>query len=215
MKQSKNLPQYGPAWRISEWLSIGLYAVLIFEYISLWRDPALADAERIATLTMVVVFEFVLAHSGVFMAVFPKRIALFVFVPFYGMFAYALNASVPGNSIAILYLGVVLMRMRFIFSAPSDDVKLRAVGLSFFSVFLVMACLIGFSAGADNIPKLGLDEAYLSAVDFENIRDGSGDFERSPHAAMAMGATYFTLLALLEIWINGLLKPRNRQIRDR
>lgn len=208
MSESQDISQTSRAWRISEWISIALYAGLVFQYISLWRDPAPGDAETIIALTGLVLFEFVLAHSGVFMSLFPRKIALLIFVPFYGLFAIVMNNSVPGNTILILYCGVVLMRMRFMFSNPSDSAKAKAFGLSFLSVFLVMFCMIGFSAAADSLPKLGLTQAYLNAVDFKGLSGTTGDFTRSPHAAMAMGATYFTLLALLEIWIYGLLKKQ-------
>lgn len=198
-------------WRITEWVGILLYGVLIVQFGLVWMNPGPDDGARIATLTMMVIFEFVLGHSGVFMSLFPRRIALFVFVPFYGLFALALNASVPGNAIMILYCGVVLMRMRFIFSAPSEDAKLKAVGMSIISVFLFMICIVSFSAAAPALPKFGLTADYLKSIDFRNIASSSGDFIDAPHAAMAMGITYFTLLAFFEILIYGLLKKRTQR----
>lgn len=198
-------------WRLSEWLGIALYGALIIQYFLLWTNPGPDDGARIATLTMMVIFEFVLGHSGVFMSVFPRRIALFVFVPFYGLFALALNATLPGNAIMFLYCGVILMRMRFIFSNPTEDAKLKALGVSIISVFLFMICIIGFSAASDVLPKFGLTPAYLQTIDFKNIASSSGDFTDAPHAAMAMGMTYFTLLAGFEILIYGLLRKRKHR----
>jgi hypothetical protein len=191
---------------MTEWIGIALYAALVVQYFILWVKPGPDDGARIATLTMMVIFEFVLGHSGVFMSVFPRRVALIVFVPFYGLFALALNASLPGNAIMVLYCGVVLMRMRFIFSDPSEDAKFKSVGMSIISLFLFMVCIIGFSAASDVLPQLGLTSEYLSAIDFRNITSSSGDFVDAPHAAMAMGMTYFTLLAMFEILVYGLLQ---------
>lgn len=205
---------YSGIWRISEWLSILLYVVLVAQFLKLWINPGPEDGGRIATLSMMVIFEFVLAHSGVFMAAFPKKIALFVFVPFYGVFALAMNATVPGNAILVLYLGVVLMRMRFIFSNPSDDAKVKAAAMSFIAVFLCMFCMIGFSAAADSLPKIGLTSAYLEKINFRQIAGSTGDFTDSPHAAMAMGVTYFTLLALFEILIYGLLRKHEENSKS-
>jgi len=212
MQKNGSQPVFGsPIWRLSEWVGIALYGVLVFQYVTLWQTPGAEDGARIATLTTLVIFEFVLAHSAIFMAAFPRKIALFIFVPFYGLFAWAMNASVPGNTVALLYAGVVLIRMRFIFSDPSESAKMRALGMSVISMALFMVCIITFSANAERLPEWGLTEAYLTAINFRDITGTSGDFIDNPHAAMAMGATYFTLVALAEIWVYGLLRKRKAE----
>lgn len=209
--KQKTEPRFGglsSLWRLSEWIGILLYAVLIYQYVTVWSDPGPDDGAKIATLSMMILFEFVLAHSGIFMAAFPRKMALYIFVPFYGIFALSFNAIVPGNTIILLYCGVVLVRMRFIFSDPSDSARGRALGMSVISMILFMFCMVGSAATESILPKLGLTDAYLTAIDYRNIVNGSGDFIDSPHAALAAGTVYFTLLALAEIWIYGLLRKR-------
>ena len=201
-------------WRITEWVGIAFYALLVFQYLSLWIAPGQNDGVKIHGLTWLFLFEFVLAHSGIFMAVFPRKTALFIFVPFYGLFALAFNAAVPGNTILFLYCGVILMRMRFIFSDPSSPARGRALTLSILSAVLFFLCTVVIFSAAGILPKLGLTEGYLASIDFANLSDSSGDFVDNPHAAMATGAVYFTLLAMTEIRLFGLLKTRGSAQRD-
>ncbi len=195
-----------PLWRIFEWIGIILYAALVFEFLRLWIAPSPNDIERILTLVMLVLFEFVLVHSGVFMAVMPRKMSLFIFIPFYGIFALAMNAAVPGNTILILYMAVVLVRMRYAFSNPTDEMKTKTLIFSGAAAFLYFILMFIFAFGGDFLPKFGLTHSFLQGNGFFNLANASGEFIEKPHIALSMGAVYFTLLSVLEIKVFGLLK---------
>lgn len=197
-----------PLWRISEWIGIFFYAALIFEMVRLWIAPELDDVERLITLIMLVLFEFIVVHSGVFMAVMPRKWSMLVFIPFYGVFALAFNAAAPGNAILFLYMGIVLMRMRFAFTAPSDEAKTKAIIMSASAAFAYFIFMFIFAIGGGFLPKFGLDYDYLQSSGYFDIFDASGEFVDAPQSPMAMGIAYFSFLIWLEIKVFGLLKPR-------
>ena len=194
--------------KLSNWIGIAIYGWIIVEMFQLWHHPGPDDAARILTLATIMAFEFVLVHSGVFMAVMPKKISLLVFIPFYGVFALAMNAMTPGNTILWLYLGIIAVRMRFAFSNPTEEAKGKNMTMSVAAVMTYFVLIFVFAFGANIIPDLGLTAEYLESSGFQTLRNGAtGIFIESPQVPLAMGIVYFTLIALWEIKIFGLLKP--------
>jgi len=104
-----------------------VYVVLVFEMLRLWLSPDAMQIDRLNTLAVMMGFEFIMIHSGVFMSVMPRKISLFFLIPFYSTFAFAMNTMVSGNTILWLYFGVVLLRMRFAFSNPSFTASLNSI----------------------------------------------------------------------------------------
>jgi hypothetical protein len=197
-------------WRVSEWLSIFFYGILVIEMLRLWFSPGPDDVARILTLSVLITFEFVLVHSGLFMAMLPKRFSLVLLIPFYSLFAIVLNFAVPGNAVLLLYLIVIFVRVRFAFSNPTREEKIKTLIVSASATCLYLILVTIFAGGASFIPDFGLSQEYLISNDYFNQTDASGLFIEKPHIAIALGSFYFTLLALLEIKVYGLLKPRTR-----
>lgn len=194
-------------YRVLGWVGILIYGALIYEMWRLWSAPNPDDIDRILTLAVMMGFEFIMVHSGVFMSVFPRKMSLFIFVPFYGLFALAFNTMTPGNEILFLYLGVVFIRMRFAFSNPIEQEKGANMGMSLIAVLLYFFLIMGFAIGSDHIPELGLTPEFLKATGYLNEDTIGGIFTEMPQVPMAMGIVYFALLALAEIKIYKLLKP--------
>ncbi len=197
-----------PLWRLAEWVNIVFYSILVFEMLRLWFAPGPQDVGRILTLAMLMVFEFVLVHSGLFMAVFPRRISLILLIPFYGLFAIVFNFIVPGNAILFLYLAVIFVRMRFAFSNPTRAEKTKTLIVTICAAFLYFVLVFIFAFGANFIPDFGLNQDFLQSNAYFNLSDAGGIFVEQPHIPLAMGSVYFTLLALLEVKVYGLLKPK-------
>jgi len=196
-----------PLWRISEWLNIVFYGLLVFEMLRLWFAPEPNDVGHILTLGMLMAFEFVLVHSGIFMALLPRRLSLILLVPVYSLFALVMNFAVPGNAILLLYLAVIFMRMRFAFSNPGEDEKIRAGIMAGLCAFLYFVLAFTFAFGANFIPEFGLTQEFLQTNGYFTQSDASGIFIDQPNVPMAMGIIYFTLLALLEIKVYKMLRP--------
>jgi len=74
-------------WSLSDWIGIFTYIGLIAALFWFWLHPSGTAAERINTIEIMFIFEFLMVHSGTMMAVMPRRLSLFVLIPFYGLFA--------------------------------------------------------------------------------------------------------------------------------
>ncbi|MDB2437209.1 hypothetical protein N9W89_00715 [Hellea sp.] len=194
-------------YRILGWVGILVYGALIYEMWRLWSAPTPDDTGRILTLAVMMGFEFIMVHSGIFMAAFPRKISLFIFVPFYGAFALVFNSMTPGNEILFLYLGAVFIRMRFAFSNATEEEIGANMSMSFLAVVLYFFLIIAFSIGSDHIPELGLTREFLTTTNYLNEDTIGGIFTEMPQVSMAMGMVYFGLLAFAEIKVYKLLKP--------
>ena len=121
-----------------EYAGILMNVFIVYQLLQLWVFPQPTQAEKIYSMSSLMAFEFVLVHSGVFMALMPKKWSLIIFVPFYGLFAYAFNKSMPNNVILITYMFVVLNRMRFAFFNVDKKFKDRTI------LFSIIALIVYF-----------------------------------------------------------------------
>jgi hypothetical protein len=131
------------------------------------------------------------------MATMPAKISLFVFVPFYGLFALVINHFVIGNRVLWIYLFVVFNRMRFAFFNADEYLQRIVISKAIFAaiiwVFLTMFCVFLHSL----IPSLGLNEAFIEKLNhastFSKMNDS--EFIEMPKVPMCIGAWYYLLLA--------------------
>ena len=164
----------------------------------LLASPGPDDGTIILTFGVLMGFEFILVHSGVFIAVTPRWLSLTLLVPIYGVFAWAMNSMIPGNAILWLYLSVTLTRMRFAFSKPSAQANAANTLFSLAAVmtYFIMVFIFAFSSGI--LPQFGITETYLNSVNYSELHDSGGIFIDLPHVPLTMGVVYFTLLAFYE-----------------
>lgn len=181
-----------------EYASILMNVVIAFQFFSLWYRPSFGDIGQLGTLTILMAFEFIMTHSGVFMAVMPRKISLFALVPFYGLFAWAINLSLEDNTLMYMYMMVVFNRMRFAFSDVSKEIKAKVIIKSVLAAVMYFLMLLFFVFGADIIPKLGLTEEFVHLSGYKDSTDTSGAFFDLPHAVMAFGVAYYCGLAIME-----------------
>ncbi|MFS4492879.1 hypothetical protein [Maribacter sp. 2308TA10-17] len=181
-----------------EYGSILMNVFIAFQFFILWKQPQLSDIDKIATLSALMLFEFVMVHSGVFMAVMPKKMSLFILIPFYGVFAWAFNSMVSDNLILIAYALVILNRMRFAFSDVSKEVRSRTILKSVLSAMIYFFLFFPAVLAASHIPKLGLDEIFIQSSGYGISNNIEGIFTEFPHAAMAFGLAYYCSLAIME-----------------
>lgn len=176
-----------------------LNLMVAYQFLILWISPSIEDPEKIKAYAMLMVFEFILVHSGVFMAVMPKKISLFVFVPFYAIFAFGLNAAMKDNTLFIIYLLVVLNRMRFAFSDVTPTIKSRIIITSILAAVSYLILAFAVVLPRDYIPTFGLNEKFLITSGYTFNKTGSGIFVDSPHIAICLGVLYYCSLALIEV----------------
>ena len=185
-----------------KYASILMHLILAYQYLSLWLYPEFTDAHKILSMSVLMSFEFVMVHSGVFMAVMPKKITLFFLIPIYGLFAWAFTASLGNMSIVYIYLVVVFNRMRFAFSDVSPQMisKVFTMSVVAVAIYFCLFFLILFSNGV--FGELGLTEDFLNSISyFENL-NAEGEFIEKPHIAISFGFFYYCLLVLFEVFLS-------------
>jgi hypothetical protein len=180
-------------------IGIILNGWLSYIFLSLWLHPQVDDIEFIYSLTILVLFEFILVHSGVFMSAIGRSWKGWLGLIFlYGMFALGFNAMVNGNQILILYGAVVLNRMLSgIMNRGADKEQALMMSAVYAIVYFVLLITVLFSSSY--IPRCGLTEAFLVSVDYSSINQAGGDFSDAPHAFMCFGVLYYLILMFMEI----------------
>lgn len=174
---------------------------LSYQFLSLWISPGMQDAATIYSLAVLIVFEFIMVHSGVFMAFMPLRWSVFLFFPIYGLFALAFNTMIPDNTIIWLYMIVVLNRMRFSFVQVNKEARARQVGNSAFAAMLYFILVMVISLASGIIPDFGLTDEYLNASGYHSVKMNGGLFLDTPKVALCFGALYYFLLAAFDMLV--------------
>jgi hypothetical protein len=177
-------------------IEYGFYTYYATIFLMVWIHPEQYNVSLINDLAVLIAFEFIMVHSGVFMAVMPKRYSIFVFFPMYGLFAYSFNNSVIDTNIFYIYLLVVLNRMRFAFSNVSSEVRVNEIAKSVFRVILYCVLLVIVGLGNEFVPKLGLTPEFLEKVHYLDKIKSSGLIMERPYIAMCMGFLYYSLPVL-------------------
>ena len=182
-------------------IGVGLNLYLIYLFLRLWISPQYDDAEFIYSLGMLLIFEFVLVHSGAFMAVLaaiPFRDSWkwwLVLIVFYGIFALVFNMFVVGNEILIVYGAVVLNRFLSKIG-KSEKQKEIEMGMSAVYGIIYFVLLFAIVLGQDIVPQFGLTDEFLRAVDWDNINQGVNVL---PNALMLFGVLYYLLLTIVDL----------------
>jgi len=197
MKQHNNKVGKNPGFDIFQLVDVGLYLWMAYCFLKLWVMPTAEDVDRIYFMSILIAFEFIMVHSGVFMAAMPLKWSLLLFFPVYGLFAFAFNLFVSDNSILYLYLGVVLFRMRFAFFNKSKQATDQAIGFSAYAVMVYFIPMIIVAIFSEKVPEFGVSPEFLEQAGYK-IKIG-GIFTEMPQTALCLGACYYILLALLPI----------------
>ena len=188
-----------PGFDLFALVDIGLTLWVAYLFFQLWVMPSVEDIDRIYYMSILIGFEFIMIHSGVFMAAMPLKLSLLFFFPFYGVFALAFNAMVPDNSIMYIYLIVVLNRMRFAFFNVSESTKIRNIGMSVYAAMVYFFLMVGVAVMSWMIPRFGLTTEFLSNAGY-NPKIG-GLFTEIPQTAMCLGFLYYIMIALFNLLI--------------
>ncbi|ATA73104.1 MULTISPECIES: hypothetical protein [Capnocytophaga] len=175
--------------------------LMAFYYGSLWFSATPLDADKVFKFSLLMAFEFIMVHSGVFMVAFSARISLFIFFPVYGLFAYSFQ-SIMGFSdwtITTLYCVTVFNRMRFAFFNTSEAVQQRVMAQSVVAVMLYFFLAMFVAFGQNIVPEFALDEGFRKSQSYLDAKKHGGLFLDFPHTAIALGTLYFSFLALFDL----------------
>lgn len=193
------IEKFNPQFEYGE---VILLLIVACQYFKLWISPEIDQAETIFQLAMLMAFEFVMVHSGVFMALMPKKISLFVFVPFYALFALAFNSMTDNNFILGVYLITVFNRMRFAFTDVDEKIRHRVIKKSILAVTIYFFLTMAVSMGNTIIPDFGLSEQNLSSMGYNEAKTHGGLFLDVPKTAICLGSFYYLFMAFITYSIN-------------
>ncbi|WP_291870559.1 hypothetical protein [Maribacter sp.] len=182
-----------------EYFGILINLLIAYQFYAIWSNPSIHDAGVVSTLAALMAFEFIMVHSGVFMAIMPKKISLYILFPVYGLFALAFNAMTESNIILISYLLVIFNRMRFAFSDVSPALKKRAMLTSVLAVLAYFFLIFAVVFSMDFIPSLGLNKDFLEISGYNAAKTSGGIFIDTPHIAICFGLIYYCILVLIEV----------------
>ncbi|WP_428230815.1 hypothetical protein [Flavobacterium sp.] len=181
-------------------IEYGFQAYYATVFLMVWLHPEQHPVSLINDLAVLMAFEFIMVHSGVFMAVMPKKLSFFVFFPMYGLFALAFNHSVINTNIFYIYLLTVLNRMRFAFSDVGPEVRALQIGKSVSKAMFYFFLIFAVAFGNALIPKFGLTEDFLEKSNYFDSVKSSGLFIDKPYVPICMGFIYYSLPVLYFIY---------------
>lgn len=150
----------------------------------------------------ILVLEFILIHSGAFVATIgtDKETSTFnrfkVFAglfAFYGLFAGAMALAFKSWTLFIIYSAVMLSRWQGLLTHPheakEEAMKRSGLGALFYLLATFLSIFIPW-------PTLGITTSVLNEVYSDR---GGGHWEAHPEAALAAGVIYFTLVGITEL----------------
>lgn len=181
-------------------IEYGFQAFYAYVFLMVWMYPEQHPVSLINDLAILMAFEFIMVHSGVFMAVMPRKWSLFVFFPLYGLFALVFNDSVVNTNIIYIYLLTVLNRMRFAFSNVSPEVRALQMGKSAVKAIFYFLLILAVCIGNSIIPPFGLTEDFLQKSHYFQIVKSSGLFIEKPYVPICMGFIYYAVPVLYFIY---------------
>ncbi|MGG4606893.1 hypothetical protein [Providencia sp. Me31A] len=193
----------------SKLINYGFSLFYVGFILSVWFFPEYYTVEIIYNLTLILLFEFILVHSGVFMSVFSNWRVLILFALFYGLFALVINMAVLGDSPLILYLYSATVVNRIIFGLTSRTKQecQENMGYSALMVINFMFCIFSVIILSSLVPYGGLTPEYLRSIDYYSSITSGGEFTEKPHVAFAFGVLYFgmpiLMVGLMKVFCRG------------
>ena len=203
---------FNPLRTISKMVDFSFSAFYVGFITSVWIYPENYNAEIIFNLTIILIFEFIMIHSGAFMSIFKNIFLLLAITLFYGVFVLFFNKLIIGDSPIILYLYGTTVLNRILFGISSQSMQerldnalnsgLMAINFMF---SIVITLLISFI-----IPYGGLTPDYLKSINYLDKITIGGGFPEQPHIAFAFGVLYFSIPIIMSIFftIRKILKEK-------
>ena len=173
---------------------------LIYKFLTLWTNPQVEDIDMIFNLIVLLMFEFFLIPTGMFIILARRSFLNWLFGSiFFGTFALAFNSLVKGNFILIIFVAMVLNRILFLIfnRAQTDRNKEMNKMLLIFLMYFGLVVLVAITAYF--IPRFGLTETFLVSTNYMHDIDWEFEMLNMPHISMCFGILYYLALTIVEI----------------
>lgn len=181
-----------------EYIGVAQTGIIAFQFLYLWLFAGVEEAYQVYAMAILMAFEFIMVHSGVFMSVMPKKYSLFVFFPLYGLFAYAFDQMMGESdyTVIIIYLTTVLNRMRFAFFNASKEMKNEQVFMSVIAVIGYFFLLVGVVLVGKLVPEFALGDSFTASEVYREVSAKSGGlFIDKPSLPICLGFLYYSFLS--------------------
>lgn len=206
-----SVPASNPGGRSpTGWLIAALAAApclyLSWALFGVWSDPMARDEGSWVRFGVgLMILEFVLLHSGAFMAamfkpevpVNKRRWGMLGFITFYSLMAWAMAESTDSPALLWIFAGVITGRLLSGLALGKLDFHSQ-VSRSAFGVALYLFVVAGTIFIP--IPEWGVTR---EVVDETYPGRGDGLWERQPHRAIAGAAVYFLIMGTAELLLFG------------
>lgn len=173
--------------RPCEYVEVAQTALIACQYLYLWLFAGPDDAYKVYSLAILMAFEFVMVHSGLFMAAMPLKASIRLFIPLYGLFAFGHSMREGDYTIVILYLATVLNRMRFAFFNVSKSVKQRVVKQSMIALAVYFVLTVSVVCAESVIPSFSLGAAFSESASYTREVRAGGLFVEKPYVPICLG----------------------------
>ncbi len=185
---------------ISALIIVTGYSILIHEIWFVWHQPELVTHSVILSIAVLMAFEFILVHSGIFMSFFTQRRAWLFFAAFYGLFAWIFNAAMPNNIVLYVYAAVVFTRMGVLLFDQSEEQVWQARKSSIVGVPLYILSIAAVLIDQTMVPDFGLTQQYLTESGYLDSLNITGVFPEIPKTAFAASLIYYFGLIIWEFY---------------
>jgi hypothetical protein len=166
-----------------------------------WVDPMAVEGGRWVALGVgIMVMEFILVHSGTMIAgagmmgPSPWKLVL-ALVGLYSLFGLAIAFAFDSMLLLGTFAAIMIPR---VMAAVSPSSEARTLTLARSGISAMLYLVVAFVSVLVPFPEGGLDSSVLNAVYPDR---GDGEWEREPQRALAAGALYFGVLALVELGV--------------
>lgn len=178
---------------------------LAVAYLLIWRNPGMAPPGQIKLLLVMMVMEFIVVHSGGFFgAVYVGGDRMRAKLPmlagltlFYCLFAGAFSLAFQSWWPLVSFLGLTANRMLVVLLDPRPTSERQTVVMANWGLTTFAYIMLVFATAILPIPRLGFSSDVVRGLGLT----GGGLWIDEPWRVMALGASYFAAVGLIEIGI--------------
>lgn len=182
-------------YNLEIWQSASMVILCFF----IWNVPHLFTAEFIYSMSIFILFEFILIHSGGFMSI-AYPIGMILFLPIYGFLAYIFNKISPDSFILLFFFLTMLMRCRGVVAADKAAFAAKMSRKSFGSLALVFVSIFIASILFAILPRWGLTDEFLNSINYYDVDKIDGNVE--VYHIIMFGFVYYLGQIGLEWWLD-------------
>lgn len=203
--------------RIFDYVGVLLAAILSFMYFYMWLFAQPNNIGLVYSLAILLVFELFMIHSSILLMVTPRKFVVGLFILLFGGFVALLYLTMPPESVllSLLYISVVLIRMRYAFFPVYEDVKRYTLSISIFAVLLCIVLILVLSYFSPYISEFNLDRIFRGLSKLKHLPEQSTLVLEHGNLIMCFGFLYFGIMSLFKLSLVGAISVEEDYANER